>query len=138
MRLAAYAAGALAGSVVHLIVGSPGGNPTVGRVNAALRQLGVQIDDLARIRMRRDGVALLQGHDREGPVFVKVYGRDAWDGELLATMWLHLWYRDTRRSVRLKRSEYVEHEGFMTFLAARSGLRVPEVVTPERPRTAMR
>ncbi len=83
--LAAYAAGALAGSVVHLIVGSPGGNPTVGRVNAALRQLGVQIDDLARIRMRRDGVALLQGHDREGPVFVKVYGRDAWDGELLAS-----------------------------------------------------
>ena len=79
------AVGALAGGICHLIVGSPGGNPTVGRVGAALRQLGVQVDDLAPVRMRRDGVALLEGHDRAGKVIVKVYGRDAWDGELLAS-----------------------------------------------------
>ena len=70
-----------------------------------------------------------------GPVVVKVYGRDAWDGELLASMWLHLWYRDNKQSTRLKRSELVEHEGFMTFLASRAGARVPEVVTAGRSRT---
>jgi uncharacterized protein (TIRG00374 family) len=130
--IVAIAVGWLAGSIFHLIFGSPGGVPTVGRVRSAVRQLGVELDDLAPVRMRRDGVALLEGHDRSGPVNIKVYGRDAWDGELFASAWLYLWYRDTRHTTRLKRSELVEHEGFMTFLAARAGLRVPEVITAGR------
>jgi hypothetical protein len=47
-------------------------------------------------------------------------------------MWLYLWYRESRQSARLKGSELVEHEGFMTFLASRAGARVPEVVTAGR------
>src|SRR5262245_11297848 len=128
----ALAVGTLAGSVSHIVAGSPGGFPTPGRVGAALRSLGVRVDDLAPVGMRRDGVALLDGHDRDGKVWVKVYGRDAWDGEMLASAWLHLWYRDTRQSIRFRRSELVEHEGFMTFLAARAGARVPEVITAAR------
>ena len=100
--IASLAVGSLAGSVVHLIVGSPGGIPTVGRVGDALRQLGLDVHGLTRGRLRRDGVALLDGHDGVGPVVVKVYGRDAWDNELLASMWSHLWYRDGRQSARLK------------------------------------
>jgi uncharacterized membrane protein YbhN (UPF0104 family) len=130
--IVALSIGALAGSVVHLVFGSPGGFPTPGRVHNALRQLGVDVDDLSQVRMRRDGVALLDGHDRAGRVSVKVYGRDAWDGEFLASVWLHLWYRDSRHSTRLKRTEAVEHEGFMTFLAARAGARVPEIMTAGR------
>jgi uncharacterized membrane protein YbhN (UPF0104 family) len=47
-------------------------------------------------------------------------------------MWLYLWYRESRQSARLKGSELVEHERFMTFLASRAGARVPEVVTAGR------
>jgi uncharacterized protein (TIRG00374 family) len=130
--IASLAIGFLSGSAVHLVFGSPGGFPTPGRVSAALRQLGVRFDDVAPVRMRRDGVAMLDGHDRTGPITVKVFGRDAWDGELFASMWLHLWYRDSNHSTRLKRSEQVEHEGFMTFLAARAGARVPEIITAGR------
>jgi uncharacterized membrane protein YbhN (UPF0104 family) len=127
--IASLAVGSLAGSAFHLMVGSPGGIPTVGRVGEALRQLGLDVSGLTQARLRHDGVALLDGHDDMGPVIVKVYGRDAWDAELLASMWLHLWYRESRRSTRLKGSELVEHEGFMSFLASRAGARVPEVVT---------
>jgi hypothetical protein len=52
---------------------------------------------------------------------VKVYGRDAWDGELLASAWRRVWYRGTQRTARLGRVECVEHEGLVTFLAQRSG-----------------
>jgi len=128
----ALAVGSLAGSVCHLVVGSPGGFPTIGRVSAALAQLGVDVDDLTPLGMRRDGVTLLEGHDRAGKIGVKVYGRDAWDGELMANAWAALWYRDERHATRLGRSELVEHEGFMTFLADRAGVRVPEVVTAGR------
>ncbi|HZB40291.1 MAG TPA: lysylphosphatidylglycerol synthase transmembrane domain-containing protein [Ilumatobacter sp.] len=128
----ALAVGTLAGSVCHLVAGSPGGFPTPGRVAAGLAQLGVIVDDVSPVRLRRDGVALLEGHDRAGKLDIKVYGRDAWDGELLAGAWSHLWYRDTRHATRLGRSELVEHEGFMTFLASRAGVRVSEVVTAGR------
>ena len=82
--ITALAVGTLAGSICHLVVGSPGGFPTPGRVGAGLAQLGVAIDDLSPVRMRRDGVALFEGHDRAGKLNIKVYGRDAWDGELIA------------------------------------------------------
>ena len=115
---------------VHLIAGSPGGLPTVGPRRARCADLGVQLDDLTPVRMRRDGVALLAGHDRAGPLSVKVYGRDAWDGALLADLWRHaLVPRHASARARLERSEYVEHEGFMTFLAARPGSAYAEVVT---------
>jgi uncharacterized protein (TIRG00374 family) len=127
--LASLAIGLLAGTVMHLLRGSPGGFPTVSRVRAALEDLGVEVDQLAPTMMRREGVALLTGSDRHGAIHVRVYGRDAWEGELLADLWRLAWFRGRRRSARLSRSEYVEHEGFVTMLASRSGVRVPDVVT---------
>jgi uncharacterized membrane protein YbhN (UPF0104 family) len=89
----------------------------------------VEVSDLQPVRMRRDGSTLLTGHDAEGALLVKVYGRDAWDGELVASMWRRVWYRGAQSTARLSRVEYVEHEGFVTFLAGRAGARVPNVVT---------
>jgi hypothetical protein len=124
--------GLLAGDVVHLVRGSPGGLPTVRRVRAALTDLGVEVDDLVPTAMRRDGVSFLAGRDAVGALDVKVYGRDAWEGELMASLWRLAWYRGSRRSSRPSRLEYVEHEGFMTFLAGHAGVRVPEIVTAGR------
>jgi uncharacterized membrane protein YbhN (UPF0104 family) len=130
--IAAVAIGLLAGALIHLVGGSPGGLPTVGRVREALGELGVDVADLMPVSIRREGVALLIGHDAGGPIEVKVYGRDAWEGELFADLWRLAWYRGTQRRVRLSRGQYVEHEGFLTFLAASAGLRVPRVVTAGR------
>ena len=72
---------------------------------------------------------LFAGADAKGPIAVKVYGRDAWDAQLLANLWRLAWYRGTQRTARLSRLELVEHEGFMTLLADRAGVRVPHLVT---------
>jgi len=52
---------------------------------------------------------------------------------LMANAWAVVWYSDARHVTRLGRAELVEHEGFMTFLAGRAGVRVPEVVTAFQP-----
>ena len=127
--VAAIALGLLAGTTLHLVFGSPGGFPTVRRVRSALEDLGLEVDGLHPVSMGREGSVLFAGRDSVGPVQVKVYGRDAWDGELLASAWRRVWYRGTQRTARLGRVEYVEHEGLVTFLAQRSGARVPHVIT---------
>ena len=114
----------------HLIVGSPGGNPD-GRARQRRsaptrrpdRRSGPDADAARRCRPARGS------RPRRDRCSSRSTAATRGTASCSPAMWLHLWYRDTRRSVRLKRSEYVEHEGFMTFLAARSGLRVPEVVT---------
>ena len=65
---------------------------------------------------------LFTGADSTGPITVKVYGRDAWDAQLLANVWRLAWYRGTQRTARLSRLELVEHEGFVTLLAERAGV----------------
>jgi uncharacterized membrane protein YbhN (UPF0104 family) len=127
--VAAIAIGLLAGTCMHLVFGSPGAFPTTGRVRSALADLGVEVDDLHPMLMLPDGSTTLAGRDAKGPLQVKVYGRDAWDGELASSAWRRLWYRGAQNTARLSRVEYVEHEGFVTFLAQRSGARVPDVVT---------
>jgi uncharacterized membrane protein YbhN (UPF0104 family) len=126
--VAALAIGLLAGATINLLAGSPGGLPTVARVRDSLNGLGVGIGDLVPIAFTREGVARLVGTDGAGPIEVKVYGRDAWESELLAHLWRLAWYRGGERSARLRRGQYVEHEGFMTLLARDAGLSVPQVV----------
>jgi uncharacterized membrane protein YbhN (UPF0104 family) len=127
--MAAVATGLLAAAVVHLAVGSPGGRPTASRIRLALAELGVRVDTLAEASMQPEGVVLFEGTDDAGPLLVKVYGRDAWDAQLLANVWRLAWYRGLERTARLSRLELVEHEGFVTLLAERAGVRVSPLVT---------
>ncbi|MFV0308603.1 MAG: hypothetical protein ACK5OX_12765, partial [Desertimonas sp.] len=130
--IAATAVGALAAAVVHLALGSPGGRPTPARIRLALAGLGHTVTDLSITGMHAGGVVRYAGCDDVGPIAVKVYGRDAWDGQMLSTMWRLLWYRGaarSARSVRLSRVALVEHEAFVILLAERAGVRVPHVVT---------
>jgi uncharacterized membrane protein YbhN (UPF0104 family) len=126
---AAIALGLFAAAAVHLAVGSPGGRPTASRIRLALADLGVRVDDLAPASMQPEGVVLFEGTDDEGPLLVKVYGRDAWDAQLLANLWRLVWYRGAERTARLSRVELVEHEAFVTLLAERAGARVSHLVT---------
>ena len=101
----------------------------MSRIRLALGDLGLVVDDLAPASMQREGVVLFEGHDDEGALHVKVYGRDAGDARLLADMWRRLWYRGAERTVRHSGVELVEHEALVTLLAERAGAHVPGVVT---------
>jgi uncharacterized membrane protein YbhN (UPF0104 family) len=58
---------------------------------------------------------------------VKVYGRDARDTQLLSRLWRSIWYRDAS-PFALTRQQQVEHEGFVTLLAASRGVPSPRVL----------
>src|SRR5207245_10474792 len=58
----------------------------------------------------------------------RVLGRDAQDTQRLARQWRLLAYRDPPRSAPTARLEQVEHEALATLMAAKAGVRVPEVV----------
>jgi glycosyltransferase 2 family protein len=127
--VAAILVGTLSAAIVHLVYGSPGGRPTESRIRIALAELGVAVDDLAPAAMQPAGVVLFEGSDIQGPLHVKVYGRDAWDAQMLTTLWRLVWYRGGERDTSLSRVDLVEHEGFVTLLAERAGVRVPRLVT---------
>ena len=116
-------------ALVHLAFGSPGGLPSPNQVRAALAEFGVEVTNLRAAELQPRGVALLRAERSDGlPLLVKVYGRDAWDGQLLTSTWSYLWYRDESPSVTLSRRQQVEHEAFVTLLAERSAVPVLPVI----------
>jgi uncharacterized membrane protein YbhN (UPF0104 family) len=116
-------------ALVHLAFGSPGGLPSVEQVRAALEELGVAAVDLRVAELQPKGVALLRAETPQGRrLVVKVYGRDAWDGQLLTSTWSYLWYRDEAPALTISRRQQVEHEAFITLLAERSGVPVLPVI----------
>jgi len=79
--------------------------------------------------VQRVGTASYVGELADGsPLHVRVLGRDAQDTQRLARHWRNLAYRDPPRSAPVGRLEQVEHEALATVMAARAGVRVPEVV----------
>jgi len=120
---AGLAAAVLGAASVHLAFGSPGGQPTIEEVSRALGALGVDAADFRRVGLGRRGVALVRATDGEGRgLLVRVYGRDAWDGQFLTALWSKLWYRDDAAGFAFNRQQQVEHEAFVTLLAERSGV----------------
>ena len=58
---------------------------------------------------------------------MKIYGRDAWDGQLLTSIWSSLWNRGQTPEVG-GRLHQVEHEAFVTLFAERQGVPTMPVV----------
>jgi tRNA A-37 threonylcarbamoyl transferase component Bud32 len=61
-----------------------------------------------------------------------VYGRDATDARAVAKLWRFCFYRDSGPTLILDRFQQVEHEAYMTFMAERAGVPVPEVLAVGR------
>lgn len=123
------AAGAAAAAAAHLVFGSPGGRPTREEIRLVLAELGTPVDRLEPALLEPAGVVLMNARHVDGrPLAVKVYGRDAWDGQLITKLWRWLWYRNGRSTLLLSRLHQVEHEALVTLLADRAGTPVPEVL----------
>lgn len=124
--------GSVAAAVIHLALGSAAGQPSLEEVADALRELSVETGPLSEAHRQTAGVFLVDTTDADGgPLLVKVYGRDAWDSQLLAKAWRALWYRDTD-ALTLTRLQQAEHEAFVTLLAERAGVPVDQVVKAGR------
>jgi uncharacterized membrane protein YbhN (UPF0104 family)/tRNA A-37 threonylcarbamoyl transferase component Bud32 len=130
--LGAISLGLAAGSIVRLVFGTAAGVPPVAEVRAALESLGVHVSHLAPVARQRVGAAEYRAEDDEGPLKVRVLGRDAQDTQRIARWWHSLAYRDPPRSVTVGRLEQVQHEALATLMATQAGVHAPSVVTAAR------
>jgi len=127
--VAGFLVGVGSAAVVHLILGSPAGRLTLDQIAAALRDLGIGATDLRNAPLEPRGVQLALAAMPDGrSLMVKVYGRDAHEGQLLTSLWNSVWHRGETPRLASSRLEQVEHEAFVTLLADREGVPVMPVV----------
>ena len=120
--------GQLAASLVHLAFGTADGVPSPLAARAIVSALGVDLESLTPARRQDEGVYSLRGHDRgQRSVTVRIYGRDARDTQLLATLWRSLWYRSAGAPT-IGRSQRAEHEAFVNLRLASQQVPVPELL----------
>jgi uncharacterized membrane protein YbhN (UPF0104 family) len=127
--LAAFFVALVAAAVVRLAFGTSAGHPEADDVVAALRELGVEVEGLEPADRQPAGVFVARGLSSAGePLLVKVYGRDAYDTQLLEKVWRTALYADDGPRLRRSRLEAVEHEALVTLLAQRAGVRTRDVL----------
>lgn len=125
-----WAVGLAAGSLVHLVLGSPGGQLSAAQVSDALLDLGVDTVSVTLAEPRGPGEQLLRGRAVDGDeIEVKVFGRDAWDAQYVGSLWTALTRRGEVPRLAMSRRERVEHEAMVGLLAERAGVPVLPVVT---------
>jgi len=123
------ALGWAAGSLVLFVLGAPDPRPSLAKVRAALSEHGLDATGLAPVGgdARRSTCYVTSG--REPELFVKVVLAEWRDGDLLWRAYRRLTRRNHSRPVRVGSPHHeVEHEASMALLAARAGVRVPEVL----------
>jgi uncharacterized membrane protein YbhN (UPF0104 family) len=127
--LAALFVALVAATVVRLAFGTSAGHPETDDVAAALRELGVEVERLEPADRQPAGVFVARGLSTGGePLLVKVYGRDAYDTQLLEKVWRTALYADDGPRLRRSRLEAVEHEALVTLLAQRAGVPTRDVL----------
>ena len=118
---------------LHLAVGSPLGLPSADEISNWIADLNVAVEGIARAPRQIWGVEKLVGKDAAGrTVELSVYGRDASDARVLAKVWRFCFYRDSGPTLILDRLQQVEHEAFLSLMAGRAGVLVPEVLAVGR------
>jgi undecaprenyl-diphosphatase len=114
-------------ALVHFAFGSPGNRPTLSQVVDALGRLGVAVTG-ARLAEHQPHASTLVLADADGPVRVKVIGRDDSRGRRLERVRNALLYRGLGPRLGSSRFEQVEHEAYLLLAAAHAGVSVPPVV----------
>jgi len=126
------ALGWAAGSLVHLLLGAPGGRPSSQRAAKALREQGLEVTEVAPLGgrdARRSARFQAVGPDGER-LFVKLIPRERRDEDLLYRLWRMLFRRRAEPGRRGSGppAQQVEREAFLGLLAASAGVRTPRVV----------
>ena len=126
----ALAAGVTVGAGVLVTFGVPDRRMGPAGVAAALRAGGVRVSQVTGPLAAAKGSRPFQAAAGDGRVelFVKVFGSDQRDADLLYRAWRGIRLRgvgDTRPAVSLVRA--VEHEALVAVMAERAGVAVPHV-----------
>jgi uncharacterized membrane protein YbhN (UPF0104 family) len=128
--LAAILVALAAAAAVRLAFGTSAGRPSLPDIRSALAELGVAAEQLETAERQVAGVFAVRAVDANGlDLLVKIYGRDAYDNQLLAKFWRTLWYKDGGPTIGLSRGQSAEHEAFVTLLARNAGVPTQAVVT---------
>jgi uncharacterized membrane protein YbhN (UPF0104 family) len=123
------ALGGAAAALVHLIFGSPAGRPSLEQIGDALDELGIATTHLEFASEPGAASTCVVARDREGrALFIRAYGRDQRDAQLLSKLWRFVWYEDSGPTLYLTRLQQVEHEAYAMLLARQAGVPVPEVL----------
>jgi glycosyltransferase 2 family protein len=124
------ALGWAAGSLVLFVLGAPDPRPSLAKVRAALTEHGLDPTGLAPVGGdARRSTCYVTGGGRGPELFVKVVLKEWRDGDLLWRAVRRLTRRTHTRPLRVGSPHHeVEHEASMALLAARAGVRVPEVL----------
>jgi undecaprenyl-diphosphatase len=130
--LAAVVVGWGAAAAVHLAFHSPGGRPTAVQVKQALAELGVHASDVRLDPVQQTGFTRMLGADDDGPLSIKVIGRDESDAQLVAKIWRFVVYKDSGPRLLWTRRADVDHEAYVTLLARDSGVRTPKPLVAGR------
>jgi len=108
-------------AAVHLTLGSPLGLPSTAEIGEQLAELGVTADHVRASARQVWGVAAFVGAEQTGHrLDISFYGRDAAGAQLLAKFWRFLFFKDTGPFLAFTRIQQVEHEAYLTLLAARA------------------
>ena len=124
------ALGWAAGSLVLFVLGAPDPRPSPAKLGTVLTEHGLDPAGLEPVGddVRRSTCYVTGGG--EGPeLFVKVVVAEWRERDLLWRAWRRLTRRGQTRPVRVGSPHHeVEHEASMALLAARAGIRTPEVL----------
>ncbi len=130
------AAGAVAAAIIQLIFGSGLGIPGAARIVSALREAGVDTDEVEFLPVQPVGASLVQAQSADGErLLVKVFGRDASDAARASRLWRAIWYRDSDRSLLATSQQLAEHESLLMLACERAGAPTPRLVTWSRAST---
>jgi undecaprenyl-diphosphatase len=117
-------------AAMHLGWGSPLGLPSQDELSSALSTIGIDAVSVTPTRYQSWGVAhYLVTTKTEDRLLASFYGRDAAGAAFLGKLYRFVAYRNSGPTLSLTRIQQVEHESSVTQLAARSGARVPEVLS---------
>jgi undecaprenyl-diphosphatase len=115
-------------ATVHLLFGSPGGRPTSRQLAIALPQVGIYASHIRLASEQSPDATIFECVDVDGPLVVKVIGRDEVDSQVLSKAWRFLAYKEPVPPFFVSRVQQVEHEACMALLAGSAGVRVPQVM----------
>ena len=117
-------------AAVHLALGAPGGLPTASAIRQGLRAAGIEPDRLQPVVGDARGSVPFMVEVGDGRrLFVKAVGREQRDADLLYKLWRWAAYREVEDETPFASpKQEVEHEAYLSLLAARAGVRTPPVV----------
>jgi len=126
-----FAVGWVVGSTIHLVFGAPRGYPDPRVLGARLAEEGLEIDAIVPVDPRSGSFRVETVDGRS--LHVRVADRDRGDADWLYRIWRAAAFRDPMESDVLPDTDRsVEHEALAMLLAARHGVRTPEVTWTHR------